>query len=235
MADAACTPTPVRPHPLLSSRCPPHWRARGRVLRGRDLELQRLHGMWKEASEGKRLSSSSEASPVSARPAWPRSSPSKPTPVVPPCSTGVATRTSRCRISPSSRRCASSPIEFPPGNCAPPSARTPRISCGWFPAWASGWDSQTPTSADPDTDRYRLLEAVSAWLAITTSERPLMLVLDDLHWASKGTLLLLRHLVRSAEPARMLIVAPIATRRCRPRYATCWGIWRRWRRIIGSR
>ena len=33
-----------------------------------------------------------------------------------------------------------------------------------------------------------------------------MFVLDDLHWATKATLLLLRHLLRSAEPTRLLIV-----------------------------
>ena len=35
---------------------------------------------------------------------------------------------------------------------------------------------------------------------------PVIVVLDDLHWADKPTLLLLRHLVSAREPARLLIL-----------------------------
>ena len=63
-----------------------------------------------------------------------------------------------------------------------------------------------PLRADPETERYRLFDAVASWLGSLSAERGLLLVLDDLHWAEKPTLLLLRHLVRSAEPMRLLVV-----------------------------
>jgi class 3 adenylate cyclase/tetratricopeptide (TPR) repeat protein len=54
-----------------------------------------------------------------------------------------------------------------------------------------------PLRSDPETERYRLFDAVAAWLAVASAEEPLLLVLDDLQWAAKPTLLLLRHVVRA--------------------------------------
>lgn len=62
-----------------------------------------------------------------------------------------------------------------------------------------------PLRSDPETERYRLFDAVAAWLAGVSAEAPVLLVLDDLHWAARPTLLLLRHVVRSVEPMRILI------------------------------
>ncbi len=67
-------------------------------------------------------------------------------------------------------------------------------------------DLEPPLRADPETERYRLFDAVAGWLGSISAQSGLLLVLDDLHWAEKPTLLLLRHLVRSAEPMRMLVV-----------------------------
>ena len=50
---------------------------------------------------------------------------------------------------------------------------------------------------DPGGERYRLFEAAAALLAGAAAERPALLVLDDLHWADRPTLLLLRHLARA--------------------------------------
>jgi tetratricopeptide (TPR) repeat protein len=55
-----------------------------------------------------------------------------------------------------------------------------------------------PVRTDPETERYRLFDAVAAWLAAASAEEPVLLVLDDLQWAAKPTLLLLRHVVRAA-------------------------------------
>ena len=63
-----------------------------------------------------------------------------------------------------------------------------------------------PLRADPETERYRLFDAVSAWLAAASGEEPVLLVLDDLQWAAKPTLLLLRHIVRSPEPLQLMIL-----------------------------
>jgi DNA-binding SARP family transcriptional activator len=67
-------------------------------------------------------------------------------------------------------------------------------------------DLPPPLQSDPETERYRLFDAVTAWLAAASAEAPLLVVLDDLQWATKPTLLLLRHVVRSAEAMRLLVV-----------------------------
>ena len=61
--------------------------------------------------------------------------------------------------------------------------------------------------SDPETERYRLFDAVASWLHATSQEQPLLLVLDDLQWAAKPTLLLLRHVLRWTEPMRLLVLA----------------------------
>ncbi|MDA0162072.1 AAA family ATPase [Solirubrobacter ginsenosidimutans] len=59
--------------------------------------------------------------------------------------------------------------------------------------------------ADAAGDRYRAFEAVRGLLEETAAERPVLLVLDDLHWADPDSLLLLRHVVRMAGGARLLV------------------------------
>jgi DNA-binding CsgD family transcriptional regulator/tetratricopeptide (TPR) repeat protein len=64
-----------------------------------------------------------------------------------------------------------------------------------------------PVEADPDTERHRLHTAVADLLANISHARPILLVLEDGHWADATTLLLLRHLARSVWSARLLILA----------------------------
>lgn len=58
-------------------------------------------------------------------------------------------------------------------------------------------------------DRYRLFGAVVNLLtrAGKGGQAPLLLVLEDLHWADQSTLLLLRHLLRSPVQAHLLVLA----------------------------
>jgi DNA-binding CsgD family transcriptional regulator/tetratricopeptide (TPR) repeat protein len=67
-------------------------------------------------------------------------------------------------------------------------------------------DLPPPVKADPDTERHRLHTAVTDLLA-GVSRRPVLLVLEDGHWADAPTLLLLRHLARAAGHARVLLLA----------------------------
>lgn len=67
-------------------------------------------------------------------------------------------------------------------------------------------DLAPPAHADPDTERYALFDAVVALLEIASASAPVLLILDDLHWAAKPTLLLLRHLLRFGDHARVQIV-----------------------------
>jgi DNA-binding SARP family transcriptional activator len=60
--------------------------------------------------------------------------------------------------------------------------------------------------AGPDSERYILFDAVTAIFDHAARHRPLLLVIDDLHWADRSTLLLLRHVVRHLAGRRMLLL-----------------------------
>ncbi|HYX43458.1 MAG TPA: AAA family ATPase, partial [Acidimicrobiales bacterium] len=74
------------------------------------------------------------------------------------------------------------------------------------PASTLGRPSGPAFAASPE-DRFRQFEAVSRLLREVSRGRPLVIVLDDLHWADTSTLLLLRHLARSLGDDRLLVVA----------------------------
>jgi class 3 adenylate cyclase/tetratricopeptide (TPR) repeat protein len=61
-------------------------------------------------------------------------------------------------------------------------------------------------SQEPEAERYRLLEAVSSFLVNASKPTPLVLILDDIHWADKPSLVLLQHLARRLPASRMLVV-----------------------------
>jgi DNA-binding SARP family transcriptional activator/class 3 adenylate cyclase len=63
-----------------------------------------------------------------------------------------------------------------------------------------------PLRSDPETERYRLFDAVAAWLGAVSAAAPVLFVVEDLHWATKPTLLLLSHLLRSDEDLRLLVL-----------------------------
>jgi DNA-binding CsgD family transcriptional regulator/tetratricopeptide (TPR) repeat protein len=64
-----------------------------------------------------------------------------------------------------------------------------------------------PIAADPDTERHRLHTTVASLLTGIGRGRPVLLILEDGHWADAPTLLLLRHLARAAADARLLLLA----------------------------
>ncbi len=63
-----------------------------------------------------------------------------------------------------------------------------------------------PQSTDPDTERYLLYSAVVGLLEEASRQRPVVLVLDDLHWADKPSLQLLRHLVANSSASGLVIL-----------------------------
>jgi tetratricopeptide (TPR) repeat protein len=63
-----------------------------------------------------------------------------------------------------------------------------------------------PTETDPDTERYLLWGAVVGLLREASRADPLVLLLDDLHWADKPTVLLLKHLLVEGQGVRALII-----------------------------
>jgi class 3 adenylate cyclase/tetratricopeptide (TPR) repeat protein len=62
-------------------------------------------------------------------------------------------------------------------------------------------------SGDAEVDQYRLFEAVDSWLATAGGSAGLVLVVDDIHWAARPTLLMLRHILRSPVQSRLFVVA----------------------------
>ncbi len=59
----------------------------------------------------------------------------------------------------------------------------------------------------PESDRHWAFEAVVDLLVGLTSSAPVLIVLDDLHWAQRPTLRLLEHIVRSPRLERLCVVA----------------------------
>jgi predicted ATPase/class 3 adenylate cyclase len=65
-----------------------------------------------------------------------------------------------------------------------------------------------PASLDPEGEqaRFRLFDAVAGFLTGASRDRPLVLVLDDLHWADEPSLLLLQFLSRQLGDSGLLVV-----------------------------
>lgn len=63
-----------------------------------------------------------------------------------------------------------------------------------------------PLGTDPETRRHRLFSAAVSWLTASATDRGLLLVLDDLHWADTATLSLLRYLLSQPPAASILVV-----------------------------
>ena len=71
-------------------------------------------------------------------------------------------------------------------------------------------------AGDAELRRYLLFEAISSLLDEIASTAPLALVVDDLHWADRATLHLLRHVARAPREAALLIVGTYRDAEVRP-------------------
>lgn len=63
-----------------------------------------------------------------------------------------------------------------------------------------------PLQADAESEQARLMDAIVVWLQAMAMVQPVLVVLDDLHWADKASTLVLRHIVRSLHDSRVLVV-----------------------------
>ena len=98
-------------------------------------------------------------------------------------------------------RCATRP------SCAPTSAKAAascRACSRTCPSASAG--SRCRSAADPDTERHRLHSAISDLLTAVSRRTPLVVIVEDAHWADPPTLLLLRHLARGAPDAHGLVL-----------------------------
>ena len=105
-----------------------------------------------------------------------------------PCARSSPRSTSRCCASTSPGAAASSPASCPSSRTASPTFRQPQ-------------------TADAETERFLLFDAVVDLLSAVAAEQPLMFVFDDAHWADAGSVQLLRHACAHFAPeTRVLVV-----------------------------
>ncbi|HKN90340.1 MAG TPA: AAA family ATPase, partial [Acidimicrobiia bacterium] len=58
----------------------------------------------------------------------------------------------------------------------------------------------------PEEERHRIFDGVGRFLAARSRQVPILFLLDDLHWADRSSVALLRHLARQVGPERLLLV-----------------------------
>lgn len=63
-----------------------------------------------------------------------------------------------------------------------------------------------PASRDPESERHAFFRAVTALLSMGSATQPIVLILDDLHWADEDSLHLLRHVASTREGGRLLVL-----------------------------
>jgi class 3 adenylate cyclase len=63
-----------------------------------------------------------------------------------------------------------------------------------------------PPTLEPEQARFRLFDSITTFLKNASNRQPIVLVLDDLHWADKPSLLLLQFLTRELRGGRLLVL-----------------------------
>ena len=63
-----------------------------------------------------------------------------------------------------------------------------------------------PPTLEPDQARFRLFDSITTFLKNASLKKPMVLVLDDLHWGDKPSLLLLQFLARELRGSRILVL-----------------------------
>ena len=59
---------------------------------------------------------------------------------------------------------------------------------------------------DPESERFRIFDTIATFLRNRASFSPLLLVLDDLHWADESSLSLLRFVASGIDETRLLVI-----------------------------
>ncbi|MGH7336442.1 MAG: ATP-binding protein, partial [Myxococcota bacterium] len=63
-----------------------------------------------------------------------------------------------------------------------------------------------PPPMDPEQGRFRFFDSIATFLKTAAATRPILILLEDLHWADRPSLLLLQFIAREVAAARILIV-----------------------------
>jgi DNA-binding SARP family transcriptional activator len=86
-----------------------------------------------------------------------------------------------------------------------------------------GFATAPPAGASgPEEARYRLFEAVASVVADSSGGALILLVLEDLHWADRSTLLMLAHLTRTASSSPILVLGTARDSDPNPNGLTSW-------------
>ena len=72
-------------------------------------------------------------------------------------------------------------------------------------------DLEPSPPLDPESARFRLFDSITIFLKRASLRRPLMLVLDDLHWADKSSLLLLEFFAQQVETSHLMVLGAYRT------------------------
>ncbi len=67
-------------------------------------------------------------------------------------------------------------------------------------------DVKPPPQLEPEQARFRLFDSITAFLKGAGRRQPLVLILEDLHWADRESLLLLEFVTRELANARLLVI-----------------------------
>jgi len=67
-------------------------------------------------------------------------------------------------------------------------------------------DLESPPALEPEAARFRLFDSITTFLKKAAQRQPLVLVLDDLHWADRSSLLLLEFLAREIQTSPLLVL-----------------------------
>lgn len=98
------------------------------------------------------------------------------------------------------RALAAPPHSLPP---LPPAIQADLVTLG-LPAHSVPAATPNPP-LDPTAEQWRVFESAVELLAALAAVRPILLVIDDAHWADSGTLWLIRHLARRLRAHRVLL------------------------------
>ena len=72
-----------------------------------------------------------------------------------------------------------------------------------------GHPASTDGPSDSDVRRHLLFDAVALVLERLAADAPVVLVIDDLHWADESTINLIEHLIRRPKPSPLLVLATV--------------------------
>ena len=97
------------------------------------------------------------------------------------------------------------------------SVRTRPESLRWRPTCDRGSGCRRVRRREGESARFAAWDATAAFLARAAAERPLVVVLDDVHVADVPSLLLLRFVARSLRGSRLLVVATLRDGEARAR------------------